>query len=361
MHMAASDENFELTAAQCARRVGISVRALRHYEQAGIIKPRRTDKNWRLYGAREVARLYEILTLKHLGLSLHEIRGILVGKTTDLAGLLGMQSETLQVQLERTQNSLATINTLRGKIAAGGDLSIEDLLKLTKEANMADISPDAVAWRRYEQARPRSEKKIDPWLYGQYAGNYVLDGLGYVITQKDGRLFTRMTGQPELEIFAEDVDRFFYKAVQAQLTFTRDHTGAVTGLVLHQNGYEQAAPRVQEVVVSELEKGLSERVKNRQPFENSEVLLRQLIEQHQRGEPDYEQMSPLLAQAASEQIDVIKADLARLGPLRDISFKGVSAEGWDVYDVRFEEGELEWRFTLAADGKFAGILIRPPL
>jgi hypothetical protein len=72
-------------------------------------------------------------------------------------------------------------------------------------------------------------------------------------------------------------------------------------------------------------------------------------------------MSPLLAQAASEQIDVIKADLARLGPLRDISFKGVSAEGWDVYDVMFEEGELEWRFTLAADGKFAGILIRPPL
>lgn len=355
------DDTLELTAAQCARRIGISVRALRHYEKAGLIQPRRTGKNWRLYGASEVTRLYEILTLKRLGFSLQDIKGVLVGKTTDLDGLLGMQSEALQEQLERAQNSIASINALRSKIAKGGNLSMEDLLKLAKDTNMADISPDAVAWRRYEQARPRVEKKIDLSLYGEYSGTYLLDELGYVITARDGQLFSRLTGQPELEIFPEDVDRFFYKAVQAQLTFTRDGSGVVDGLVLHQNGYEQTAPRVQEAVVAELEKQLSERVKNRQPFENSEALLRQIIDQHQRGEPDYARMSEPLAAAAREQITSIQADLQRLGDLEGITFKGVSAEGWDVYDVRFAQGELEWRFTLAADGKFGGIFIRPPL
>ena len=73
-------EDTWLTAAQCAKRVGLTVRALRLYEQTGLIHPRRTDTNWRLYGAREIARLNEILTLKRLGLSLQHIARLLAGQ-----------------------------------------------------------------------------------------------------------------------------------------------------------------------------------------------------------------------------------------------------------------------------------------
>ena len=59
-----------LTAADCARRIGLSVRALRLYEQHGLIAPRRTRKTWRLYGPDEIARLNEVLALKSLGSSL---------------------------------------------------------------------------------------------------------------------------------------------------------------------------------------------------------------------------------------------------------------------------------------------------
>jgi DNA-binding transcriptional MerR regulator len=356
-----SNEKIWFTAAQCAKRIGITVRALRLYEQTGLIRPRRTEKNWRLYGAHEVARLSEILALKRLGLSLQEIARLLAGQTTDLDRMLAMQNLTLQEQLGRTQRSLATVDALRAKIAMGDLLSIDELLKLAKDTNMTDTSSDAIAWRRYEQARPRTEQKIDPALYVEYAGSYLLDTLGYVITLRDGRLFSRLTGQPELEIFPEDVDRFFYKAVEAQLTFSRDDEGVVSGLVLHQNGYEQAAPRVEESAVADLEEALADRVKNRRPVENSEALLVRIIDQHQRGEPDFDQMTPPLATAAREQSATIQADLERMGPLQEISFKGVSAEGWDVYDVRFDNGDLEWRFSLAADGKFNGIFIRPSI
>ncbi|MBB3656508.1 DNA-binding transcriptional MerR regulator [Rhizobium sp. BK650] len=178
-----------LTAAQCAERIGMTVRALRLYEETGLIRPLRTGKNWRLYGAKEIARLNEILALKRLGLSLQDIARLLAGHATDLDRMLAMQNLSLQEQLRRTQHSLAIIDTLRAKIAAGDLLSIDDLLKLAKETNMTDTSADAIAWRRYKQARPRTEQKIDPALYANYAGFYLIDTLGWRITERDGRLF----------------------------------------------------------------------------------------------------------------------------------------------------------------------------
>lgn len=354
-------EDVWLTAAQCAGRIGITVRALRLYEQTGLIRPRRTGKNWRLYGAGELARLNEIIALKRLGLSLQDIARLLTGQATDLARMLDVQNIALQEQLARLQASLALVDTLRAKIAAGDVLSIDELVKLAKDMSMTDTSSDAVAWRRYDQARPRTERKIDASLYDDYAGTYLLDTLGYVIIRREDRLFSRLTGQPELEIFPEDVDRFFYKAVQAQITFSRDESGGVSGLVHHQDGSEQAAPRVDEKVVADLEEALAARVRDRRPTENGESLLQRVIEEHQRGAPDYAQMTPPLAAIAREQFPMIRSELERLGPVRTMAFKGVTPTGWDVYDIGFEEGRQEWSFVLAADGRFSGIFFRSTL
>jgi DNA-binding transcriptional MerR regulator len=357
----AENEDVWLTAAQCAARTGITVRALRLYEQTGLIQPRRTEKNWRLYGARELARLNEIIALKRLGLSLQDIAQLLAGQAADLDRTLTVQNLSLQEQLARTQASLALVDTLRAKITAGDVLTIDELVKLAKDMSMTDTSSDAVAWRRYEQARPRTERKIDTSLYADYAGTYLLDSLGYVIARREDRLFSRLTGQAELEIFPEDVDHFLYKAVQAQITFSREESGAVLGLVLHQDGYEQVAPRVDESVVTDLEEALAERVRDKRPVQDGEALLHRVIDQHQRGEPDYERMTPPLAAIAREQYPMIKAELDRLGMIKDMTFKGVTEGGWDVYEIGFHEGRQEWSFVLAADGRFGGILFRPSL
>jgi DNA-binding transcriptional MerR regulator len=94
-------EDTWLTAAQCAKRIGLTVRALRLYEQTGLIRPRRTGKNWRLYGVNEIARLNEILTLKRLGLSLQHIARLLAGQAADLDRMLSTQNLALQDQLAR--------------------------------------------------------------------------------------------------------------------------------------------------------------------------------------------------------------------------------------------------------------------
>ena len=107
-----------LTAAECARRIGLSVRALRLYEQHGLIAPRRTGKSWRLYGPDEIARLNEVLALKSLGLRLASIAELLKDRPTDLMRLLEMQQEGLRSMQERAQRGLATIGLVQSKIAA---------------------------------------------------------------------------------------------------------------------------------------------------------------------------------------------------------------------------------------------------
>jgi DNA-binding transcriptional MerR regulator len=347
-------EDTWLTAAQCAKRVGLTVRALRLYEQTGLIHPRRTDTNWRLYGAREIARLNEILTLKRLGLSLQHIARLLAGQATDLDRMLHLQNVALRERLGRTQHSLAIVAALSAKTAAGVSISIEELLQLAKDTMMADTSLDDVAWRRYDQARPRKEMKIEPAFYADYEGYYALDHLAYVVTNRDGRLFTRTFGQPELEIFPEDVDQFFYRAVQAQITFVREHGREVTSLVLHQHGFEHDAPRIEKGRGIALERALTDRIVQNQPIENGEALLRLVIEDL-LGEPDYKLMTPELAYIAQEQSETAGPFLRGMGSLRDLTFKKVTDQGWDLYKAAFDNGHLYWSFILDTNQKFSGL------
>ena len=67
-----------LSAAECARRTGLTVRALRIYERQGLIKPARSGKGWRLYGPSELQRLNIIVTLKAFGMTLAPIGPIAV-------------------------------------------------------------------------------------------------------------------------------------------------------------------------------------------------------------------------------------------------------------------------------------------
>ncbi len=347
-----------LTAAECAKRAGLTVRALRIYEAAGLLSPRRTEKNWRLYGAQELARLSEILLLKRLGLTLDQIGQLLRGQATDLERVLSVQAGALREQLSRVQHSLRLVDTLQCKMATGAILSTDDLLTLAKDTSMNETEANGVAWRRYEQMRPRTERAIDPALYPDYVGNYQLDTVVFTIRHADGRLFARITGQVELEIFPEEVDRFFFKAVPAQISFSRDRQGLVTALTLHQDGHEHVAERIEDSTGSAIEQRLAERIHNKRPLDNSRHLLEQLLHQHRQGEPDYTRMSAPLADVARQQAEIIQGELQRLGSIKDIVFKGVSDEGWDIYDVGFENGRQEWSFSLTADGRFSGILVR---
>jgi hypothetical protein len=78
----------------------------------------------------------------------------------------------------------------------------------------------------------------------EYAGDYLLTpAVVLSVTEEDGGLAVQVTGQPRLPVYASAKDKFFYKAVDAQITFQRDVTGRVNGLVLHQGGRDFMAAK----------------------------------------------------------------------------------------------------------------------
>ncbi|MEA2327449.1 MAG: serine-type D-Ala-D-Ala carboxypeptidase/endopeptidase [Thermoanaerobaculia bacterium] len=96
-----------------------------------------------------------------------------------------------------------------------------------------------------QAAKQRKEVKVDPAILDRYAGRYALAPTFVITVTRDGdHLYAQATAQPRFEIFAEDDRNFFYKVVDAQITFVVDATGRATSLVLHQNGANAPGKRI---------------------------------------------------------------------------------------------------------------------
>ena len=90
----------------------------------------------------------------------------------------------------------------------------------------------------------RKEITVDPKILETYVGMYELvPGVLFDVQLEGGQLQVLLAGQPRFPVFAESETKFFYKVVEAQLTFVKDDSGKVTSLILHQGGINQTATR----------------------------------------------------------------------------------------------------------------------
>jgi CubicO group peptidase (beta-lactamase class C family) len=95
---------------------------------------------------------------------------------------------------------------------------------------------------------PKEHKEItgNPKLFDGYVGRYQLaPNFVLTVTREGNHLFVQATGQPKVEVFPEGPRDYFYKVVDAQITFEADADGRATSLVLHQNGMNPRAKRVE--------------------------------------------------------------------------------------------------------------------
>jgi len=95
------------------------------------------------------------------------------------------------------------------------------------------------------------------------------------------------------------------------------------------------------------------------PLSGTEDMLRQYIDGVGRGQPNYSRMSAEVAAQTRQQLPFDQAILARLGALRAVSFRGVTALGGDIYMAHFANGSAEWRISLAEDGRITRIALGP--
>ena len=108
-----------LNPSEAARRVGVSAKALRIYEDRGLLKPMRTAAGWRVYGPDEIGRAVEIVELRTLGLSLNQVARVLGGDASVLERALASHEAALQARVRQLQETVRKVQNTRAELGRG--------------------------------------------------------------------------------------------------------------------------------------------------------------------------------------------------------------------------------------------------
>ncbi|HEY7188473.1 MAG TPA: MerR family transcriptional regulator [Vicinamibacterales bacterium] len=128
-----------------AQIVGVTVKALQHYDRIGVLKPSRTPAGHRIYSDRDVERVRHIVALKSIGVPLKRIKAVLDGHRVSLTDALKSQREELVAQRNGLQHVLNAIALVEEELARGGS----DAQALTQLVDLLIIQSDVDAMRKY--------------------------------------------------------------------------------------------------------------------------------------------------------------------------------------------------------------------
>lgn len=138
--MTASNRFF--SPSEAARRLGVSAKALRLYEQRGFVSPARTEAGWRVYGPEDMARAAEIASLRALGFSLAQVARVLKGDPAGLEPALAAHHATLEGRLRELVGTMEKVRGVRDALARGEAPSAGDLAGLAEPAEGLSVAFD---------------------------------------------------------------------------------------------------------------------------------------------------------------------------------------------------------------------------
>lgn len=158
---------------ETARRAGVSVRTLRHYDAIGLLVPCEiTQAGYRLYDADAMVRLEQILYFRELGFALEEIREIMTSPEYDAREAMKRQRELLQMQKMRIN---AMIERLDEAIAGHGTPKTEVFDMSEIEKVKKQYADEAKQRWGHTDAYRESEKRTSG--YGKGDWQNILSGM----------------------------------------------------------------------------------------------------------------------------------------------------------------------------------------
>ena len=143
-----------MTVHEVSQLTGVSVRALHHYDQLGLLKPAAvSEAGYRLYDEGSLVRLQSILLFRELQFPLKDIGAILDSPAFDRNKALSQQIELLELQKEHIED---LIDLAKGMKAMGvkhlTDFRAFDTKKIDDYAREAKASwGQTKEWKEYEE------------------------------------------------------------------------------------------------------------------------------------------------------------------------------------------------------------------
>lgn len=139
---------------ELAKRSGLTVRTLHHYDAIGLLRPAaRSGNGYRIYEQADVARLHQIQALKQFGLSLEEIGEFLLQPDLHLPQVVEQQIQTLSRQIEKASNLRNRLLHLHGQLLSGDEPDLAEWLSILRLMRFFDAYFSAEELRQLPFAR----------------------------------------------------------------------------------------------------------------------------------------------------------------------------------------------------------------
>jgi DNA-binding transcriptional MerR regulator len=129
-----------LSPSDAARHLGVSPKALRIYEERGLLRPHRSATGWRSYGPDQIARGRDIVELRALGLCLNQIARVLDGDIAVLERALADHEAALGAQIGRLGEAMGKVRTLRDKLVREAMLPTDAITQMRAMSEAAAVS-----------------------------------------------------------------------------------------------------------------------------------------------------------------------------------------------------------------------------
>jgi len=120
-----------------AKRAGVTVRALHHYDRLGLLKPSgRTNAGYRLYTDRDLIRLEQIVALKFIGFPLSKIRDLLNRRDLNLSETLRQQRQIIAERRDHLDRAVRAVERAEQAVASGQESDWEPFRKIIEVIQM---------------------------------------------------------------------------------------------------------------------------------------------------------------------------------------------------------------------------------
>lgn len=131
-----------------AKRTGLTVRTLHHYDDIGLLKPsQHTDSGHRLYTAGDVARLQQVISLRQLGFSLEQVLDCLNRPEFAPLDVIRLHVARLKEQIETQRGLCERLEGLAAYFRDAGEVSADAFLQTIEVMNMVEnyYTPEQMA------------------------------------------------------------------------------------------------------------------------------------------------------------------------------------------------------------------------
>ena len=150
-----------LRVGELARRTGLTIRTLHHYDEIGLVKPsRHGESGYRLYTAEDLARLQQVLALRRLGFSLEEVHHCLDRPDFSPLELIRVHIEQLREQMAREQDLCLRLEAIRDHLQAPETVSAEEILQTIERMTMIEdyYTPEQLEYLKQRQEHVGAER-----------------------------------------------------------------------------------------------------------------------------------------------------------------------------------------------------------